>query len=95
MRGLREISPLNCLLGPLSSSGLQEVHHLEKMREKRAFEATLPPIDDLAQLPLRQKMIEEWEAQEWRERGEEIQGVQDQRLEILEQAIQVICRHGE
>jgi hypothetical protein len=33
--------------------GLQEVRRIEKMREKRAFEATLPPLNDLDQLPVR------------------------------------------
>ena len=57
-------------------SGLQEVRRIEKMREKRAFEATLPPIDDLVRLPQRQAMIEEWENREWEERDDEIRGVQ-------------------
>ena len=57
-------------------SGLQEVRRIEKMREKRAFEATLPPIDDLARLPQRQAMIEEWENREWEERDDEIRDVQ-------------------
>ncbi|KIY97934.1 hypothetical protein MNEG_10026 [Monoraphidium neglectum] len=69
--------------------GLQEVLRLEAAREKRAFEASLPPIDDLAQLPLRQAMIEQWEAREWAQRAEEIRGVQEQRLGLLEKALQV------
>ncbi|MEW5301113.1 MAG: hypothetical protein WDW36_003993 [Sanguina aurantia] len=69
--------------------GLQEVRRVEKMREKRAFEATLPPINDTALLPLRQRMIEEWEAREWSEREAEIVGVQMERLELLEQAMMV------
>jgi hypothetical protein len=62
---------------------------VEKLRAKRAFEASLPPLDDASKLPLRQKLIEEWEAQEWREREEEIHGVQQERLVLLEQALQV------
>lgn len=69
--------------------GLQEVRRVEKMRAKREFEASLPPINDLEQLPLRQKMIEEWETKEWAEREEEILSVQDERLALLEHAIQV------
>ena len=69
--------------------GLQEVKRIEKMREKRAFEATLPPLNDLERLPLRQAMIEEWETKEWQERADEIQGVQDERLALLEQALLV------
>ncbi len=40
-------------------------------------------------MPCRQKMIEEWEAREWDEREREIHSVQDERLELLDQAIQV------
>lgn len=69
--------------------GLQEVRRIEKLRAKRAFEATLPPLHDLANLPLRQKMIEEWEGREWEEREMEILGVQDERLEMIDEALQV------
>jgi hypothetical protein len=66
-----------------------QVWRIEKLRAKRAFEATLPPLDDDAQLPLRQRMIEEWETGEWKEREEEIHGVHDERLDLLEQALLV------
>lgn len=69
--------------------GMHEVWRIEKMRAKRAFEATLPPLDDVEQLPRRQRMIEEWESEEWREREEEIHGVHDERLDLLEQALLV------
>jgi hypothetical protein len=67
---------------------LQEVRRLERLRTKRAFEATLPPIDDVARLPERQAMIEAWEVQEWVEREEEIKSVQEERLALLAQALQ-------
>ncbi|KAG2496803.1 hypothetical protein HYH03_005210 [Edaphochlamys debaryana] len=70
-------------------AGLAEVTRIDKMRAKRAFEATLPPIDDVARLPLRQKMIEEWEAKEWAEREAEIEGIQEARLALLDNALQV------
>lgn len=70
-------------------AGLAEMLRIEKMRAKRAFEATLPPLDDMERLPLRQKMIEEWEAKEWAEREKEIQGVQNERLALMDQAMQV------
>ena len=60
---------------------------VEKLREKRAFEASLPPLDDPARLPLRQRLIEEWEAKEWQEREEEIGRLQQERLVLLEQAL--------
>lgn len=59
------------------------------MREKRAFEASLPSIDDAERLPERQAMIEAWEAAEWAEREDEIKGVQEERLALLENALQV------
>ena len=73
--------------------GLQEVRRIEKMREKRAFEASLPPLHDVEKLPIRQKMIEEWEKMEWEDREDEILGVQDERLALLEQAL--IAREGD
>uniref|UniRef100_A0A383WAB7 Cilia- and flagella-associated protein 91 n=1 Tax=Tetradesmus obliquus TaxID=3088 RepID=A0A383WAB7_TETOB len=69
--------------------GLQEVQRLEKLRQKRAFAASLPPIDDAARLLERQALIEAWEAAEWAEREGEIQGVQDERLALLQAALKV------
>ena len=68
------------------------MRRLEKLRAKRAFEASLPPIDDVERLPERQAMIEAWEVQEWVEREEEIKGVQEERLALLAQALQVSSR---
>lgn len=65
------------------------MRRLEKLREKREFEAALPPIDDVSRLPERQAMIEAWEAAEWAEREEEIKGVQEERLALLHMALQV------
>ena len=73
--------------------GLQEVRRIEKMREKRAFEASLPLLHDVEKLPIRQQMIEEWEKMEWADREDEILGVQDERLALLEQAL--IAREGD
>ena len=68
--------------------GLQEVNMVKKLREKRAFEASLPPITDVKRLPERQRMLEAWETKEWREREEEIASVQEERLEILREAME-------
>lgn len=86
--GILTASLLKIWLLPCAG-GLQEVRRLEKLRAKRAFEATLPPIDDVERLPERQAMIEAWEVQEWVEREEEIKGVQEERLALLAQALQV------
>jgi hypothetical protein len=65
------------------------VRRLEKLRTKRAFEASLPPLHDVGRLPQRQAMIEAWEVAEWGERDAEIRGVQEERLALLAQALQV------
>lgn len=71
-------------------AGLNEIDHIDKLRAKRAFEASLPAIDDLEQLPIRQQLIEEWEEKDWAERCNEIAGLQAERLAFLEEAIE--CR---
>ena len=53
------------------------------MREKRAFEASLPPISDLSQMGLRKKMLEEWERREWEDREQEIVELQEEQLRVL------------
>ena len=64
-------------------AGLAEVEKIEKMREKRAFEASLPPISDLSQMGLRKKMLEEWERREWEDREQEIVELQEEQLRVL------------
>ena len=68
-------------------AGLAEVEHVERMRAKRAFEASLPPLNDVSKLKLRQKLMEEWEEAEWAEREAEIAKLQDERLDVLKRAI--------
>ena len=67
--------------------GLAEVEHIERMRAKRAFEASLPPLSDVSKLKLRQKLMEEWEEAEWAEREREIAKLQEERLDVLKRAI--------
>ena len=68
--------------------GLNELNHIDKLREKRAFDASLPPLHDVDQLPRRQAMMEAWEHKEWAERDQEIYELQEERLELLAQAIE-------
>ena len=56
--------------------GLSEVEEIEKRRVKRAFDAALPPLDDLQRLPLRQQLLEAWEAQEWADREANLEATQ-------------------
>ena len=72
--------------GPVGArlpAGLAEVEKIEKMREKRAFEASLPPLSDLSQMGLRKKMLEEWERREWENREQEIVELQEEQLRTL------------
>lgn len=54
-------------------AGLAEVEMIERASAKRAWEASLPPLDDLSQLDKRRRMMEEMEAKEWAFREGEIQ----------------------
>eukprot|EP00227_Mantoniella_beaufortii_P019466 CAMPEP_0197584104 /NCGR_PEP_ID=MMETSP1326-20131121/6810_1 /TAXON_ID=1155430 /ORGANISM="Genus nov. species nov., Strain RCC2288" /LENGTH=1093 /DNA_ID=CAMNT_0043148417 /DNA_START=227 /DNA_END=3508 /DNA_ORIENTATION=+ len=74
-------------------AGLAEVEHIERMRAKRAFEASLPPLTDMSKLKMRQKLMEEWEEAEWAEREREIGKLQEERLDVLKRAIE--CREEE
>ncbi|XP_061580416.1 cilia- and flagella-associated protein 91 [Cololabis saira] len=64
-------------------AGLAEVEMIERARAKRAWEATLPPPDDLNQLDKRRRMMEEMEAKEWAFREGEIQKLQEARLAVV------------
>lgn len=46
---------------------------IERARAKRAWEATLPPLNDTSQLEKRKKMMDEMERKEWALREQEIE----------------------
>lgn len=54
-------------------AGLAEVEMIERARAKRAWEASLPPLDDLEQMDKRRRMMEEQERKEWAFREGEIE----------------------
>jgi len=62
-----------CFPGCGLPAGLAEVEMIERARMKRAWEATLPPLDDLSQIDKRRRMMEEMERKEWAFREEEIE----------------------
>lgn len=62
---------------------LDEVQLIQKLREKRAFEQSLPEITDQASFELRKKMLEERELQEWAQREEEMNKEQEDKLAVL------------
>jgi len=69
-------------------AGLNEVIMIERAREKRAWEKTLPDIADESQMDERMRMMEEQEAREWRWRQEEIEQIQQKRIELVAELIQ-------
>eukprot|EP01135_Chromosphaera_perkinsii_P012450 Nk52_evm61s2657 gene=Nk52_evmTU61s2657 len=69
-------------------AGLTEIEMIERARAKRAWEETLPPLDDPSQFEKRRRMMEEMELFEWKEREEEIRKLQEARLEVLMQVLE-------
>ncbi|XP_009872072.1 PREDICTED: protein MAATS1 [Apaloderma vittatum] len=68
-------------------AGLAEVEMIERAREKRAWEATLPAMDSASQIAKRRKMMEEMERKEWAFREQEIEKLQKVRLEVLKKLL--------
>ncbi|CAO2631959.1 Cilia- and flagella-associated protein 91 [Lemmus lemmus] len=68
-------------------AGQAEVEMIERAREKRAWEATLPPLSDSLQFEKRRKMMNAMERKEWAFREGEIEKLQDLRLEVLKQLL--------
>lgn len=68
-------------------AGLAEVEMIERARAKRAWEATLPPLNDMSQLEKRKKMMDEMERKEWALRESEIEKLQEARLEVLKELL--------
>ncbi|EPQ13373.1 AMY-1-associating protein expressed in testis 1 [Myotis brandtii] len=68
-------------------AGQAEVEMIERAREKRAWEATLPPLTDTTHFEKRRKMMNEMERKEWAFREQEIEKLQEIRLEILKELL--------
>eukprot|EP01052_Picozoa_sp_SAG31_P029777 SAG31_NODE_2991_length_4810_cov_8.338145_1_plen_346_part_00 len=71
-------------------AGLAEVEMIERARQKRAFEASLPAIDadDPSSFELRRKLMAEQELKEWAEREKEIEAIEGARLELIRRALE-------
>lgn len=54
-------------------AGVAEVEMIERARAKRAWEASLPHLDDLGAMGKRRRMMEEQERKEWAFREQEIE----------------------
>ena len=61
-------------------AGLNEVRMIERARQKREFEASLPPMTDEVSLALRRKMMGEQELRDWNVREEQILELQQEKL---------------
>lgn len=64
-------------------ASMAELKLIQRMREKRAFEASLPAITDAASFEKRKAMLEARELAEWALREEEMREEQHARLEVL------------
>ncbi|XP_010142939.1 PREDICTED: protein MAATS1 [Buceros rhinoceros silvestris] len=69
-------------------AGLAEVEMIERAREKRAWEATLPAMNGASQIAKRKKMMDDMERKEWAFREQEIEKLQKIRLEALKRLLQ-------
>lgn len=67
--------------------GLAEIEKIERARQKKAFQASLPPMTDEASFELRKRMMEEQEMKDWTYREREIDQLQEHRLNLLQQAL--------
>ncbi|XP_032262520.1 cilia- and flagella-associated protein 91 [Phoca vitulina] len=68
-------------------AGQAEVEMIERAREKRAWEATLPCLSDTSQFEKRRRMMNAMERKEWAFREQEIEKLQEIRLEILKKLL--------
>lgn len=66
---------------------MTEMHLIEGMREKRAFDYALPPTSDEACFGLRRKLMVEQEIREWDKRNSDIMALQNERLNLLQSAL--------
>merc|ERR1719440_1317989 len=77
-----------------------EIEIIERTRQKRIFDAMLPPPTDEHGYMLRAGLMEEQEFREWSDRDNKIKTLQDKRLKLLVEALharedKVANRHSE
>lgn len=68
--------------------GLREVHLIERARQKKAFESSLPPLTDEASFELRKKMMEAQERREHADREAEIDELNAERTRLVTNALE-------
>jgi cilia- and flagella-associated protein 91 len=64
-------------------AGMDQIREIQRLREKKEFEDSLPPLSDEASYEYRRKLMEERELAEWKMREEEMKRDQQNRLDIL------------
>ncbi|NWW78965.1 CFA91 protein, partial [Climacteris rufus] len=69
-------------------AGQAEMEIIDRIREKRAWEAALPPMDSPSHIAKRLSMMEEMERKEWAYREEEIDKLQKVQLEVFKKLLQ-------
>ncbi|XP_012234679.1 cilia- and flagella-associated protein 91 isoform X4 [Linepithema humile] len=69
-------------------AGIHEVHIINRMRMKRAWEAIAPPMDTPANIKMRSSIITALEVEEWAFRESEIQFIMDLRLNLMRNLLQ-------
>eukprot|EP00117_Sycon_ciliatum_P005752 scpid30785/ scgid5015/ AMY-1-associating protein expressed in testis 1 len=67
--------------------GLAAVELIERARAKRAWEKTLPGVEDDAQAEKRRMMMEEQEAEEWAYREKQIEKIQKLQIDALKKGL--------
>ncbi|NWI61764.1 CFA91 protein, partial [Calyptomena viridis] len=68
-------------------AGQEAMEMIDRIREKRAWEAALPPMDSPSNIAKRLKMMEEMERKEWALREQEIEKLHSIRLEVLKKML--------
>ncbi|XP_030122096.4 cilia- and flagella-associated protein 91 [Taeniopygia guttata] len=69
-------------------AGQAEMEIIDRIREKRAWEAALPPMDSPSNVAKRLKMTEAMERKEWAYREEEIDKLQKVQMEVFKKLLQ-------
>jgi hypothetical protein len=68
-------------------AALQDVEDIERAREKRAFEASLPEIKTEADFERRRELLQQQEMKDWELREQQIIAMEKARLNLLMKAI--------
>ena len=66
---------------------MDELYYIEEMREKIAFDKSLPPMTDEASFELRRRLMEEQEIREWDKRENEKIKNENNKLKLLENVL--------